>query len=137
MRILFIEDNEARIKLFESWLPSDIRGSFARSAGTAMKILELDAGEVYAGIALDHDLVEHVRIESERQLSTTNLLPTIVRCIPSHVPVLVHSMNFGGSRRIERTLVAHGFGVTRKPFAGLDRDCFLDWIEEVRAEAER
>lgn len=110
LRIFFIEDNEARIRLFESWLPSDIRGTFARSAGTAMKILELDAGEVHAGITLDHDLVEHVTIESERQLSTTNLLPTIVRYIPSHVPVFVHSMNFGGSRRIERTLVAMVWG---------------------------
>lgn len=55
-RILIVEDDDERVAKFRSWLPETMRIVHARSAGSAIGILQRDKGRVYAGIMLDHDL---------------------------------------------------------------------------------
>lgn len=52
LKILIVEDDKKRTKLFESWMLDVFRAIFARTAGTALGILERDQGHVYAGSAL-------------------------------------------------------------------------------------
>ena len=136
IRILIIEDNEERIDLFKQWMPADVRAIFIRSAGRAVRVIELDKGSVYAGICLDHDLNEQVIVREEKGVDGVDVVRRIVRNISLDVPILVHSMNFGGGTSMVRMLQAQGFSVTRVPFKHMDEIVFLDWIDNVRAEWE-
>ena len=136
IRILIIEDNEERIDLFKQWMPADIQAIFVRSAGRAVRVIELDNGSVYAGICLDHDLNEQVIVSEEKGINGVEVVRRIVRNISLNVPILVHSMNFGGGTSMVRMLQAQGFTVTRVPFKHMDKVVFLEWIDGVRAEWE-
>ena len=78
-RLLIVEDSAERERLFREWIPDDFRVTFVKSAGRALKVLELDAGRVYAGILLDHDLDQAVAIESELQLSGRQVVERMVQ----------------------------------------------------------
>ena len=136
IRILIIEDNEERIGLFKQWMPADAQAIFVRSAGRAVRVIELDKGSVYAGVCLDHDLDEQVILSEEKGVNGVEVVRRIVRNISLDVPILVHSMNFSGGTSMVRMLQAHGFAVTRVPFKHLDEIVFLDWIDNIRAEWE-
>jgi len=135
-RLLIVEDSAERERLFREWIPDDFRVTFVKSAGRAMKVLELDAGRVYAGILLDHDLDQAVAIESELQLSGRQVVERMVRLIDPDVPVLIHSVNPLGARMMEQSLVEHGFDVTRVPFFQLDRQRLGRWLAIVWEEWE-
>ena len=134
IRLLIIEDSEERIGLFRQWMPADIQALFVRSAGRAVRVLELDRGAVYAGICLDHDLNEQMLVREEREVNGVEVVRRLVRHISRDVPILVHSMNFGGATSMTRMLMAQGFSVTRIPFKNMHEGVFIDWIDEVRAE---
>ena len=136
IRILIIEDNEAIIDLFKQWMPADVQAIFVKGAGRAVRVIELDKGSVYAGICLDHDLNEQVVAEGEHGVNGVEVVRRIVRNISTDVPILVHSMNFGGGTSMVRMLQAQGFSVTRVPFKHMDEVVFLEWIDSVRAEWE-
>jgi len=89
-RLLIVEDSAERERLFREWIPDDFRATFVKSAGRAMKVLELDAGRVYAGILLDHDLDQAVAAESELQLSGRQVVEQLVKKVDVDVPVLIH-----------------------------------------------
>ena len=84
-RILLIEDNIDRVNIFKQWLCDDGLLTVASSAGKAMGILPRDNnrehGRVYSGILLDHDLQEQVITDSDRYLSSTNLIDLIIENI--------------------------------------------------------
>ena len=132
IRLLLIEDDPMRIALFQNWLPDDIRLVAASSAGKAIGILQRDRGRIYAGILLDHDLQEQIITDTDRLLSGSDLTKIIIRNISRDVPVLVHSMNAIRGPLMAEALKAAGFPVTRIPMSCLTRNCFLDWLEEVR-----
>ena len=69
LRLLLIEDSDERLELFQRWIPPGFRLVSVRSAGRALRVLEVDAGRVYAGILLDHDLDQSVALASELRLS--------------------------------------------------------------------
>ncbi len=131
-RILVIEDNEERIELFKRWLPASVHPVFARSPGRALEIVRLDAGTVYSGVALDHDLNEQIVSPEELGFSGTDVVQRIARCLPNEVPVLIHSMNFDRAASMRRLLTAHGFYITRIPFRDLDETKLLEWIDDVQ-----
>ena len=136
LRLLVVEDSEARMELFREWIPEGFRATFVKSAGRAMKVLELDAGRVYAGILLDHDLDQAVADDSELVLTGRQVVDRLVRVVDRNVPVMIHSVNLLGARMMEQTLVAHGFDVTRVSFFQLDRERLGRWLELVREEWE-
>ena len=134
IRILIIEDNEERIDLFKRWMPADVQAIFVKGAGRAVRVIELDKGSVYAGICLDHDLNEQVVAEGEHGVNGVEVVRRILRNINLNVPILVHSMNFGGGTSMTKMLKTQGFSVTRVSFKHLNEAAFLEWIDEVRAE---
>jgi len=133
-RLLVVEDSEDRIALFREWIPDEFRVAFVKSAGRALKVLEMDAGRVYAGILLDHDLDQSVAAQSELLLSGQQVVEQMVRVIDVDVPVLIHSINVLGARAMERRLLEQRFDVTRIPFYHLDRQRLGRWLEEVWEE---
>jgi len=135
-RLLVVEDSDARVNKFREWIRAPFRATFVKSAGRALKVLELDAGRVYAGILLDHDLDQAMADDSERSLTGRQVVERLVRTVDRDVPVLIHSVNPLGARMMERNLVEHGFDVTRVPFFNLDRDRLGRWLEIVRDEWE-
>ncbi len=52
LRILIIEDDQAREERIKSWLPDHVRPVVVASAGAAIGTLRLDSGFVYAGVML-------------------------------------------------------------------------------------
>ena len=132
IRLLVVEDNQQRIDLFKRWIPKGFVPVFVPGAGRAMRVIELDAGTVFGGIALDFDLVEQPVIPSERMLSGGDVAMRITQLISTSVPILVHSMNIRGAFAMQNMLQAAGFSVTRQPFRDLDRDNLARWLAEVR-----
>ena len=132
LRLLIVEDNEERLQCFRSWLPDDIRVVVARSAGRAIGIVQRDRGTVYAGILLDHDLVEQIATEGELKFSGTQVSEAIIKHISADVPVLIHSMNYIGAKTMFTKLEQAGFWLTRIPMISLTQDKLEAWLEEVR-----
>ncbi|MCA1779073.1 MAG: hypothetical protein LC637_06765 [Xanthomonadaceae bacterium] len=135
-RLLIVEDSAERERLFREWIPDDFRITFVKSAGRALKVLELDAGRVYAGVLLDHDLDQAVALESELQLSGRQVVERMGRLIDPDVPVFIHSVNPLGARMMEQNLVEYGFDVTRVPFFQLDQARLGRWLAIVWEEWE-
>jgi len=135
-RLLVVEDSEERTARFREWIPEPFRATFVRSAGRALRVLELDAGRVYAGILLDHDLDQAAATAAERQLTGRQVVEKLVRVVHPDVPVMIHSVNPLGARMMEQSLVGHGFHVTRVPFFNLNRERLARWLEFVREEWE-
>jgi CheY-like chemotaxis protein len=131
-RLLIIEDDPARIRLIQSWLPADVRVNVASSAGRAMGTLRRDTGNVYSGILLDHDLQDQRVTEEDQELSASDLLSLIIQHIAPDVPVLVHSMNPVGAPMMVRSLETAGFYVTRIRMCDLNRGNFQEWLAEAR-----
>ena len=135
-RLLIVEDSAERERIFREWISDDFRVTFAKSAGRALKVLELDAGRVYAGILLDHDLDQAVADESELKLSGRQVVERLVRTVDRDVPVFIHSVNPLGARMMEQNLVEYGFDVMRVPFFQLDQARLGRWLAIVREEWE-
>lgn len=135
LRLLLIEDNHERIRLFESWMPSDVRLVVASSAGRAiglLKTIRRNDDSPYAGILLDHDLQDQIVTEVDRFLSGTNVLQFIIQHMPPDVPILVHSMNYRRAIDLVQKLRGARFDVTRIPFAILHQDNLAEWLNDVR-----
>jgi CheY-like chemotaxis protein len=132
LRILVVEDTDARVDTFREWLPADVRLVHARSAGAAIGVLRRDGGRTYDGIMLDHDLQEQALTSMEEHLSGKDVVRAIIAGVHRDVPVLVHSMNStGGPAMVDGLRAAH-FDVTRVPMVSMTRTRLLDWLEDVR-----
>jgi CheY-like chemotaxis protein len=132
LKILIVEDDRKRVELFESWMPDGFRAIFARTAGTALGILERDRRHVYAGVCLDHDLQQCVVVASDRDLSGSTVVRAVAKYISPDVPVLVHSQNLARACYMVDKLTAAGFDVTRIPMDKLECNLFHEWLEEVK-----
>ncbi|NBD95290.1 MAG: hypothetical protein GVY11_02290 [Gammaproteobacteria bacterium] len=133
IRLLVVEDNAERLALFKRWMPEDVRVTWAPSAGRAMRIIQLDAGRVYAGMLLDHDLVDQNASESELGLTGRHVVDRIVRHIHPDAAMLVHSINPAGARMMVEKLELAGFWTTRVPFPQLGEARLNRWIDEIRS----
>lgn len=131
-----IEDSDERVRLCQQWTPNSFRLTLVRSAGRALKVLELDAGRVYGGILLDFDLDQAVASESELQLNGQQVAERLRERVDRDVPILIHSVNPLGARSMEQRLLEHGFDVTRIPFFNLNRERLGRWLDKVREEWE-
>jgi CheY-like chemotaxis protein len=130
-RIVLVEDDQGRMDRFTDWL-RDTRFLLVicRSGGQALGMFS-KGGEGIAGILLDHDLSDSTITETDRLMSTSNVLPTIVRNVPREVPILIHSHNASKPPQMVKLLQSAGFSVTRIRFDSLTRDRFELWLEDV------
>lgn len=133
IRLLVVEDNEERLALLKRWMPPDVRVTWARSAGRAMRIIELDAGTVYAGMLLDHDLVDQNASAAEVGLTGRHVVDRIIRHVGPDAAMLVHSINPAGARMMVQRLESAGFWTTRVPFPVLSEAKLRNWIDEIRS----
>lgn len=131
LRILLVEDDDNRVKKFQSWLPDDVRLVHAGSAGRALGILQRDR-DVYAGIMLDHDLQIQIATERDFFLSGSNVVEWIIALVRPDIPVLVHSMNPAEAPQMVKRLNKAGFSVTRMPMSEMTEQQFANWLDEVR-----
>jgi|GEM_PF-907452 len=141
LRLLIVEDNADRIERFRSWLPADAHPVFATGAGRALGILRRCGRDPrdrrrrsldYAGLLLDHDLVEQVAAEGEEGFSGSHVTAAVIERISVEVPILIHSMNLTRARAMQSRLEQAGFWVTRIPMSALNQDRLLAWLDEVR-----
>lgn len=131
VRLLLIEDDSERVKIFMSWLPPDIRLVHAGSTGRALGILQRDH-DVFAGIMLDHDLQgQTVTIEDSR-LSGSDVVAKLITLVRPDIPVLIHSMNPTMAPQMAKRLARVGFSVTRMPMEELTEMHFAVWLQEVQ-----
>lgn len=131
IRILLIEDDIARVRQIEEWLPADVRLVHAGSAGRAIGVLQRDRS-TYAGIMLDHDLQGRVATERDTELSGSTVVKAIITQVPNNTPIMIHSMNSTYAPRMMTALDKAGFSVTRLPMSVMTRENLAEWLEEVR-----
>ena len=130
-RILLIEDNAERIKLFRTWLAdSPFVLIEATSGGQAMGVVSRGA-EGIAGICLDHDLNTSPKTPMDAHTSGSQVVTAICNKVPRTVPILVHSMNTIYGYDMHKRLEGAGFSTTRIRMSILDKDRFLQWLSEV------
>ena len=65
-------------------------------------------------------------------MTGTEVARGIARFVDPEIPILIHSLNAAGSRRMATTLSAAGFEVTLVPMAELTQDRLLARLETVR-----
>jgi CheY-like chemotaxis protein len=131
LRLLIIEDDAKRESTLRSWLPPEVKPVVATSAGQAIGILRRDAGCVYSGILLDHDLQDRVASEADQFLCGQDVVKTIAEFINHRVPILVHSVNASQSAVMARQLQTCGFEVTKIPMKQLTPTLFGQWLSEI------
>jgi CheY-like chemotaxis protein len=131
-RILIVEDNRERELRLRSWLPPEARPVVASSAGRAIGILRRDAGNVYAGVILDHDLQEQRVTDMDQYLSGQDVAQAIIQHLSRSVLILVHSVNTSQSPLMAIRLENAGFDVTQIPMTVLTQERLNDWMAGVR-----
>ena len=131
VRLLLIEDDSERVRIFTSWLPPDIRLVHAGSAGRALGILQRDR-DAFAGIMLDHDLQGQTITMEDSSLSGSDIVVRLITLVRPDIPVFIHSMNPALAPQMTKRLARAGFSVTRMPMAELTETQFIVWLEEVR-----
>ena len=132
LRLLIVEDNTERIKLFREWCPEDVKIVTSSTVGSSIGLLRRDKGRVYAGILLDHDLQEQAILASDKELNARDFLDVLITEISKDVPILVHSMNLQCAPIMVTKLESAGFFVTREPMDNLNREKFLAWLVQVQ-----
>jgi len=132
LRLLLVEDDPERIARFTAWSPPDVRLVVVRGGGRALGLLERDPGRVYAGLLLDHDLPAQAVNDAERNVTGTEVARGIRRHVDPEIPILIHSMNATGARRMATPLITAGFEVSVIPMAELTQERFLAWLDTVR-----
>ena len=91
-----------------------------------------DPGRVYAGLLLDHDLPAQAVNAAEPPVTGTEVARGIARFVDPEIPILIHSLNAAGGRRMATTSTAGGFEVAPIPMAELTQDRLLARLETGR-----
>ncbi|MCP4810080.1 MAG: hypothetical protein GY884_32485, partial [Proteobacteria bacterium] len=129
-RILLVEDSVARVEWFQAWLDPRLQLLWTPDAGRAIGTVRRDRGNGWAGLMLDHDLTEQ-RCTDRLSGSGTNVVDAILRWVPRHLPVLVHSSNITKGPEMASRLASTGFDVTRCSFPALTERAYRAWQDEV------
>lgn len=132
LRILIVEDDTSRVEKIRSWMPPDVVISNVTDTGVAMAQIKADRGRIYAGLMLDHDLQNQLKVESSAHLSSSDLINVIIHNIDRDVPIIVHSMNLAMAPVMVKRLYAAGFDVIRIPMVELTKEKLNEWVEYVR-----
>ena len=142
IRILLVEDEERREKLFRKWLPNNFILVWARSAGQALGILQRAGKRTFAGILLDHDLDQSWRVESDANLDGRDVVAKIIEKISwdqrsqSYIENVITKITQTALRNVARDftpadLISDRIRVTREIFSLLEPH-FHDWGLNLR-----
>ncbi len=129
-RLLLVEDSVDRVEWFQTHLDPALRLLWTPDAGRAIGTIRRDRGAGWAGLLLDHDLTERCSTE-QISGSGTNVVDAVIRYVPRHLPVFVHSANVTKGPEMAARLAASGFDVTRATFASVSVPMFRDWQAEA------
>jgi hypothetical protein len=77
-----------------------------------------------------------VAAESDRYLSSGNVVEAIIKYVSKDVPILVHSMNVFQAPVMMARLEQAGFSVTRIPMEKINQEGLAEWLQEVREICE-
>ncbi len=133
LRILMVENDASRDKAFNSWLADDTDTRLSRTptGNIAISMLQRDPPDAWAGIMLDYDLDEFSKAVPYK--CGWDVALAMARHTDKATPILVHSMNPGGSAQVSEYLRSSGFtAVTKTPFADMTETKFLDWLSTCR-----
>jgi hypothetical protein len=137
-RILLVEDSADRHGWFKARIDvvPNARLVWARTGAAAITILSKERPNTYAGVLLDYDLHQQAP-DPSFNVRGDRVVNLVRSTIDPATPILVHSMNPAGGPKMFELLVAEGFSdVERIPFADLDTEKFVKWLEKVREYAE-
>ena len=128
-RVLIVEDNGERHRFFTAQIPDKFKVVIVSSAGAAKGLLQRAGKYDYAGVMLDHDLVERCKTADDESLSASDIIDGIIMKLSHEVPILVHSMNMARSREMMRKLESAHFQVTRIPMVAMTPQNLNAWLD--------
>lgn len=121
-RILFLDDDEARLKWATRTLSRDDHVQTAITADHAIGWLAWAEDKPFDVVYLDHDLNGEVYVDSSRKDCGMEVVRWIVANMPAIGEIVVHSMNTTAGNLMVRALVDAGYKARYQWFMGLVAD---------------
>ena len=140
VRILLVEDSEVRASWFrmtakgrrgDAARASVFRFVWAKAAGSAIGILKRDPGRVYAGILLDHDLMQQKITDHDAHYNGKDVVDAIIEHVDPSVPVWVHSANITEGPKMADRLRKAGFLVEQAVFSHREPLAYQRWLNQA------
>lgn len=132
MKILILEDNESRIKLFKDKLGhAELELYVAETADKAIDMIDNNKFEV---VFLDHDLGGKVYVDSGEH-NTGHTVAKHVAELELSMPVIIHSFNTVGATNMYKYLTEHGHKGTVVYFP-FGCENFLQVLKEICEQCE-
>lgn len=99
MKILILEDNQERIKLFKEWFKEhDL--TICETAKECLSKLHIR----YDWIFLDHDLGGEIFVDSDEENTGYQVAKKIPDTINKDTDIIIHSLNYVGAMRMKNKL---------------------------------
>lgn len=117
MRILVLEDSPERIGEFVNMF-GDHSLVIVNTAADAISFLSTSKFDV---VFLDHDLGGKVYVDSEEENTGYQVAKMLPVSLNRHTPVIIHSWNGAGAKRMLNALKDHDAQVVYKIFGNFDR----------------
>lgn len=141
VRLLMVEDTEARVATIRGWLPTHFERHGVRvaiqllqaaSAGAALGVIARARPGEWDAVLLDHDLGEQARTTADLGLTGRDVARALIARTArlGSLRILVHSMSPIAGAMAEE-LARAGHAVDQHPFATLDAETFLAWLDLV------
>jgi hypothetical protein len=113
MNILFLDDDENRIREFQPRFPGAIITRTAKETIAKLPVMDWDV------VLLDHDLGGEQFVDSGKEDTGAGVARWVAENRPSVGRFIVHSHNPGGAKNMEGLLQQAGYSVECIPFATL------------------
>lgn len=130
--ILIVEDDDFRVKVFNSWLPPVFRLVHCRTGGAALGLVSRSDSWAFPGVMMDFDLDKQV--VTKPYVDGGQVLNSVLLTLDSSTNILVHSANWMAAQRMAAIA-----GVTnptiRIDYNVMDERLFCTWLGDVWAEA--
>jgi len=120
MKILILEDDGERVRSFYDMFCDDSLVVVNSSLSAIFLIRELKFDVIF----LDHDLGGQTYVDSEEQNTGYQVSKIIDDSINKLTPIIIHSWNQIGVKRMKEVLKDHKGQVVSVPFGNFDRNIF-------------
>ena len=119
MRILILEDSEERVKQFFLMFGDDHSLVVVNSAADA---ISLATTSKFSVIFLDHDLGGKTFVDSNEENTGYQVAKILPTSINKTTPIIIHSWNGPGVKRMKRALETHEAQVVDIIFGNFGKD---------------